>query len=221
MCLLVNREEGRGWGFGGGNWGRWSRPQECPESTPSGLDVPSCRSRLLRCSPDELVLLVWLVCVKSHSGWRLHHQCDPSGRHGLLCVSIVRSNTRYCIRLTTPRSQNWWKRAHLTHGSSRNARGTLGRSLQPCPLLTYSTDKSEFALQVSWFLDPSSQDAFFTRTSIFFFSSAPSGTSPAFKYFQRATNSFRAKATIPTFRHRLFPLANRRSYHRLSSLWGW
>jgi hypothetical protein len=32
--LLRNTEEGRGWGFGGGTWGRWSRPQKslgpCP-----------------------------------------------------------------------------------------------------------------------------------------------------------------------------------------------
>ena len=25
--LRRNRKEGRGWGSGGGNWGRWSRPQ--------------------------------------------------------------------------------------------------------------------------------------------------------------------------------------------------
>jgi hypothetical protein len=163
-----------------------------------------------------------VVCVNSDSGWRLHQQADRSGRHRLLFVSIVRSSTRYCIRLTTARSQNWWKRAHLTHGSLRNARGLVGRSLQPCPLLIHPTDQSEFALQVSWSRSlESSQDAFFTRTTIFLVTTAPAGNSPVFKYFQRAINSFRARATIPTFRHRLFPWANRCMYQWLSSLSGW
>jgi hypothetical protein len=202
-------------------WRLWSRPQRCPEPNLPGRAVPSRRSCWLQCSSVELVLLVWWLCVKSDSGWRPHHRCDPSGRHGLLYVSIVRSRTRYCVRLTTPRSQNWWERAHLTHGSSRNARGMLGRPLQPCPLLIHCSDNSQFALQRSWLLDSSNQDVFFTRTTISFLSTAPSGTKPSFRCFHRAINSFRAKATIPTFRIRLFPSPNRRWYHLLNSLSGW
>ena len=43
--------------------------------------------------------------------------------------------------------------------------------------------------------------------------SAPSGTSPVSRYFHNATNSFRANATIPTFRARAFPAPNRAEYH--------
>ena len=39
--------------------------------------------------------------------------------------------------------------------------------------------------------------------------------------FHSAINSFRAKATMPSLRTRLFPSPNRRWYHWLSSLRGW
>jgi hypothetical protein len=117
---------------------------------PQKIQPSSCiTNSFLPFAPGEPVLRALWVCVKSDSGWRLRCQSDPSGRYGLLFVSIVRSSTR-CIRLTTPRSQNWWKRAHLTHGSLRNARGLVGRFLQPCLLLIHLTGRSELALQVSW-----------------------------------------------------------------------
>lgn len=53
------------------------------------------------------------------------------------------------------------------------------------------------------------------------FSSAPSGRTPCSTQRHSATSSLRASATIPILRSRLLPPAKRRSYQRVSSLWGW
>ena len=50
---------------------------------------------------------------------------------------------------------------------------------------------------------------------------APAGSSLCSRYFQNATNSFRASATIPTFLIRLLPWPKRSWYHLLNSLSGW
>jgi hypothetical protein len=53
-----------------------------------------------------------------------------------------------------------------------------------------------------------------------FFSTAPAGGVPVFRYFHNSIRSFRASATIPIFRIRVLPLPYRSPYHRLSSLSG-
>lgn len=50
---------------------------------------------------------------------------------------------------------------------------------------------------------------------------APSGMIPVSRYRQNAINSFRAKATMPILRMRLFPSPNFLSYQRASALLGW
>jgi hypothetical protein len=101
--------------FGGGNWGRWSRPQ----GTLGTIALPQC---LL---PPGLTPLdrTRQGCAPGLSGF--HSQATEAG--GFMSVrpfGSVRSSMRVdplithqvCIRLTTTRSQNWGKRAHLTHG---------------------------------------------------------------------------------------------------------
>jgi hypothetical protein len=103
-----------------------------------------------------------------------------------------------------------------------NARKPLGRSLQPClPLIRCPSPSSPFLSRRSLGSTSSSHDAFFNRGVTFCpMNRAPFGGSPVSRYFHNAINRFRAKATIPTFRSRQFPLPKRRRYHRLNSLVG-
>jgi len=103
-----------------------------------------------------------------------------------------------------------------------NARKPVGRSLQPClPLIRCPNPSSPFLSRRSWGSTSWSHDTFFKRSVDFCpISRAPFGGSLVSRYFHNAINSFRAKATIPTFRSRLFPLLKRRRYHRLNSLVG-
>jgi hypothetical protein len=93
----------------------------------------------------------------------------------------------------------------------------VGRPLQPCPLVIRCPDRLEFPLSSSRRSDSPigpTHDATrcpapAPRNFLFSNSSAPAGTSPVSRYFHSATSSFRASATIPTLRSRVFPAANR------------
>jgi hypothetical protein len=97
----------------------------------------------------------------------------------------------------------------------RGEPGTVvGRPLQPCPLVIPrrvrldSPGRRPFtpaaAIHEATRPSPPAPRNFFFSTS-----SAPAGTSPVSTYFHSATRSFRATATIPTLRSRVFPAANR------------
>jgi hypothetical protein len=82
-------------------------------------------------------------------------------------------------------------------------------------------DETTLTSRRRWATAYLSHDALFNRTISFApFNLAFFGGSPVSKYLHNAISSFRAKATIPTLRSRLFPLPKRRWYHRLSSLVG-
>ena len=103
-----------------------------------------------------------------------------------------------------------------------NARKPLGRSLQPClPLIHCPGSASPSFSRRSLGSMSSCHDALFRRSLNFCpINRAPFGGSLVSRYFHNAINSFRAKATIPTFLSRLFPMPKRRRYHRLNSLIG-
>jgi len=61
----------------------------------------------------------------------------------------------------------------------------------------------------------------YEATCALFFSTAPAGGVPVFRYFHSSIRSFRASATIPILRSRVLPRPYRSWYHRLRSLSGW
>ena len=117
--------------------------------------------------------------------------------------------------LTTPKPERW-ERALLTHGPLAGSPGAH-RSPPPAlcargsPLRPQFTPLKAGPVRSDPLHDPARATG--TRPPSFFCQGlvvAPSGTSPPSKYFHHAINSFRANATIPTFRARAFPAPNRR-----------
>ena len=107
-----------------------------------------------------------------------------------------------------------------TRHSREMPRLVSGCSLQPCLLLIQLSDRK--ALKLSSHSSAPNGLPFGTpsRRARPYWHAPPlrAGNSPVSRYFHSAINSFRAKATMPSLRTRLFPSPNRRSYHLLSSL---
>jgi hypothetical protein len=158
--LQRNREEGRGWGFGGGNWGRWSRPQRSlgPLPAPSAYTQ---RWPSLRIGSAGLIRVGLWVLLSRASDWRLRVQSDPSGRSRLLYVSIHRIEHQIPFRLMTTRSQNWGKRSHLTSGvlverptHSRSPPSSPVRSLDSArsPIRTLSAHEHSLLMHCTYYI---------------------------------------------------------------------
>jgi len=147
--------------------------------------------------------------VKSHSGWWLRGKSDPMSRYDLLSVSTKLMIKHQLLHSSTDDSKPELGRRFPSH--PRLPRGTPGgysvASYQPCLLLIHCRDWLDFPFQGF------TQDAFFTRTTLCFLTSASAGTSPVSTNLHNAINSLRARATIPTFRSRVFPWPKRLWYH--------
>jgi hypothetical protein len=124
--------------------------------------------------------------------------------------------TCYSVRRATTPSRRA-RRSHLTHGHGPMTR-PLPRSPSPLgplvvPRLRPLFDRSKQQQLPSRSAPQAGLDAAGRRPLSFFSHAtfvAPSGTSPRSRYFHSAINSFRANATIPTFRDRALPSPNRR-----------
>jgi len=91
----------------------------------------------------------------------------------------------------------------------------VGRPLQPCPLVIpcrvrLESHSRHAPAPAGAIHEATRRSPPAPRNFLFSTSSAPAGTSPVSTYFHSATRSFRANATIPTLRSRVFPAPNRR-----------
>ena len=138
----TGKREGGG-GLGAGTGAAGPAPKACPDPNPSARPSLRVGYASLQVSSDDLAPLASSIAVESDSGWRLHSQSDPSGRNGLLYVSIVRSSTRYSSVLRRLEARTGGANPSDPRRSRETPRLVSGRSLQPCPLLVQPPDQRE------------------------------------------------------------------------------